>query len=284
MKYLISTEDETLSDEKSEEALNLEKQEQKKGTYKRADLLKMHAYKDAIRRTAGAYILYPGTDVYRRQGFHEIIPGLGAFPIAPSAGGEDMGPLREFLKEVVDHFADRASQREAFSYHQYDIHKNSPVSQVNDKLPEMYNGSRAQPLSEISILVGYYRKNQYPWIKKYSKYNIRVGKKEGLADYSAKAFGAKYLLLYGRDTHTSDLWRIIEPAPQLITKNELKSLNYPGTPGSKNYLMFSLELVPKKEFGYSSWDVSRLKGFKKNSYQPFTANLAELITIGVQNR
>ena len=52
------------------------KREEERGTYKRADLLKMHAYKDAIRRTGGAYILYPGTENQVIHGFHEIIPGL----------------------------------------------------------------------------------------------------------------------------------------------------------------------------------------------------------------
>ncbi len=47
--------------------------------------LKMHAYRDAIRRTAGAYVLYPGDDQPKtKKGFHEIIPGLGAFAIRPS--------------------------------------------------------------------------------------------------------------------------------------------------------------------------------------------------------
>lgn len=59
------------------------KREEERGTYKRADLLKMHAYKDAIRRTGGAYILYPGTENQVIHGFHEIIPGLGAFAISP---------------------------------------------------------------------------------------------------------------------------------------------------------------------------------------------------------
>ena len=40
--------------------------------------------KDAIRRTAGAYVLYPGAQNQNWQGFHEIIPGLGAFAIRPS--------------------------------------------------------------------------------------------------------------------------------------------------------------------------------------------------------
>ncbi len=63
--------------------LNEEKTDQSKGKYKRADLLKMHSYRDAI-RTGGAYILYPGQVPFNKFGFHEIIPGLGAFPMRPS--------------------------------------------------------------------------------------------------------------------------------------------------------------------------------------------------------
>jgi predicted component of viral defense system (DUF524 family) len=43
--------------------LEEENEEQKKGHIQKSiDLLKMHTYKDAIRRTAGAYVLYPGTE------------------------------------------------------------------------------------------------------------------------------------------------------------------------------------------------------------------------------
>src|SRR5436190_7190208 len=88
--------------------LEEEKEEQKKGTYKRADLLKMHTYKDAIRRTAGAYVLYPGTEEqYTRTGFHELIPGLGAFSIRPSKANSGTGELKKFLLEVVRHFMNR---------------------------------------------------------------------------------------------------------------------------------------------------------------------------------
>lgn len=51
----------------------------KRNTYKNVYLLKMHAYKDAIRRSGGAYILYPGATNETFRGFQEIIPGLGAF-------------------------------------------------------------------------------------------------------------------------------------------------------------------------------------------------------------
>lgn len=57
------------------EDLSDEKLEQSKGTYKRADMLKMHTYRDAIRRTSGAYVLYPGSDgTHNIPGFHEIYP------------------------------------------------------------------------------------------------------------------------------------------------------------------------------------------------------------------
>jgi predicted component of viral defense system (DUF524 family) len=80
------------------------KREEERGTYKRADLLKMHAYKDAIRRTGGAYILYPGTENQVIHGFHEIIPGLGAFAISPKDYDKSIQAFLTFLDDVVDNF------------------------------------------------------------------------------------------------------------------------------------------------------------------------------------
>lgn len=104
--------DESMSEEQLSDALLTEKKEQEEGIYKRADLLKMHAYKDAIRRTSGAYILYPGTVKRQLKGFHEIIPGLGAFCMTPSASDEEMMELQVFLLKIVEHLLDRTSQRE----------------------------------------------------------------------------------------------------------------------------------------------------------------------------
>ena len=66
---------------------------------KREDLLKMHAYRDAIRRSAGAYVLYPGE--HHQQPFvehHEVLPGLGAFVLRPRDGGTvGTDALEQFL-------------------------------------------------------------------------------------------------------------------------------------------------------------------------------------------
>ncbi|MBK8648587.1 MAG: hypothetical protein IPN16_18990 [Gemmatimonadetes bacterium] len=96
--------------------------EEVSGNYKRQDLLKMHAYRDAIRRSQGAYILYPGKNVALtvfRGFYHEILPGLGAFGIAPDPQGQPKGmaALTEFLNDVLAHLSNRTTAQERASYH-----------------------------------------------------------------------------------------------------------------------------------------------------------------------
>lgn len=97
-KYKVANIDQIIGEEKSDDSLNEEKKENLKGIYKNVDLLKMHAYKDAIRRTSGAYVLYPGETEKPIRGFHEILPGLGAFPIKPSENTNETIYLENFIK------------------------------------------------------------------------------------------------------------------------------------------------------------------------------------------
>ena len=278
LHYLTSLDDVSVNSE----ALSLEKEMQKKGVYKRADLLKMHAYKDAIRRTVGAYVLYPGTETYNRQGFHEIVPGLGAFPLSPSETGDGLKAIRDFINEVVQHFSNRASQRERLSYHQYDIHKGgSAQSKVLEVMPEYAVNSvglRPVPPSESTVLVAYYRSaGQYRWIKKNGLYNIRLDDK-GLKIYGAKEAGARYLLLRtGQNTETADIWQIVSDAPKILSKADLKKRGYPVSPTSrcKYYLVYTIKPIDKKEFGCVTWDVKSLKEYS-NDYRPFAISLSAL--------
>ena len=64
----------------------------------------MHTYKDAIKNSLGAYVLYPG-DLPER--FEEdpgtIVPSVGAFQLTP--GSEDLKEsekIEEFIKDVLD--------------------------------------------------------------------------------------------------------------------------------------------------------------------------------------
>ena len=80
---------------------------------KAADLMKMHAYRDAIRRSVGAFVLYPGTTSMHWTGYHELLPGLGAFVLRPSGG--DLA-LREFLNEFVRHYVAGSTRDQLAAY------------------------------------------------------------------------------------------------------------------------------------------------------------------------
>ena len=90
--------------------------------------------KDAIRRTSGAYVLYPGEENREMRGFHEIVPGLGAFSIRPGHWQEDSIYLKHFLAEVKAHLMDRTSDREKLSYYQYDVHLEANKSMTMELL------------------------------------------------------------------------------------------------------------------------------------------------------
>lgn len=177
LEYLVSNESNISTTELLEE-----KEEQKQGTYKRADILKMHAYKDSIRRTVGAYVLYPGSKSNEYRGFHEIVPGLGAFPLSPSNSDSGLKNLNKFILEIVDHFCNRASQRERLSYHQYNIHHSNSKDDIQEMLPEYQVGTpktriRSIPPSDATVLIGFYNRQQYDWIENSGLYNIRIDKK-----------------------------------------------------------------------------------------------------------
>jgi hypothetical protein len=74
--------------------------------YKREDLLKMHAYKDAVRRSTGAFVLFPGNENTTFKQFKEIVPGIGAFALRPTeSGAEGALEVEQFLSDVVSVFA-----------------------------------------------------------------------------------------------------------------------------------------------------------------------------------
>ena len=90
---------------------------------KRVDILKMHAYRDAIKRTGGAYVLYPGTEQSIKREEEEILPGLGAFQLSPSHDSSEK--IKGFLSGVAKHLCDRVTRWENYTYRAYQIYKQS---------------------------------------------------------------------------------------------------------------------------------------------------------------
>lgn len=264
--------------------LSEDKKENLKGNYKNADLLKMHAYKDAIRRTGGAYILYPGDKSLNRKGFHEIIPGLGAFPVKPSKESNGIGELKSFILEIIEHFVNRASQREKLAYRTFDTYKSPPNSNdiLNESIPEPYNENRDLIPNETFILIGYCKSEVHlDWIKNKLLYNFRMNNDRGALKLNQETLGAKYLLLHmDGDTSSSRIFKIHKPEYRVTSKKTLSRLHYP-IPRHESYLVVKLEQCSESEFENISWDFRKLNNYKpgRASAIPFTASLPELMKI-----
>lgn len=166
-----------LDGEALKKTLNQNDKEERLGSYRNADLLKMHAYKDAIRRSGGAYILYPGVKEQPFRGFHEIIPGLGAFSVNPSSSNDDIKELSNFLDLVIEHLLDRTSQREKLSDETFQIFKKpkSDNDVLQERIPEYLDNEKVFA-DETPVLIGFYKnEKQLEWILKNNLYNLRTG-------------------------------------------------------------------------------------------------------------
>lgn len=275
--------------ETEEKELEEEKTEERKGIYKNADLLKMHAYKDAIRRTGGAYILYPGTEnQIPLRGFHEIIPGLGAFSIRPAKDKSGIKELGSFIDSVINHFLDRASQRENISNKAYQIYKQNKKDSniLNEPMPEYIGTTKLIP-DDNYVLVGYYKTpEQLKWIVEYSLYNFRTGTDKGSLSLGKKEMGATFLVLHGpKETVTDKIYKLKEVGPKIYSKQNLINKKYPTVPKGELYIMYEIENDMSVEFENQKWDLKKLENYSSfwNSAKPITVTLSELMMVKVVN-
>jgi hypothetical protein len=241
----------------------------------------MHTYKDAIRRTEGSYVLYPGTEpTFTKTGFHEIIPGLGAFAIRPTRQKSGVEEVKKFLNEVVNHFLNRASQREKMSLKTFETHLDKKSNQVTEVLPETFGKNRNLLPDDTFVLVGFYKDSDHlKWIIRNGLYNVRTGTTRGSLRLSPKETGAKYLLLHTHDEiKTGRLLKLKEPGPRILSKQDLINKSYEN-PSQEFYLVFDIEDKIEKEFENMTWNISRLDGYSvaRLSALPFSVSLTELM-------
>jgi uncharacterized protein len=224
------------------------------GGAKRDDLLKMHAYRDAISRTAGAYVLYPGAEIVnirRHPGFKELLPGLGAFPLRPSSDGlpSSSQALDQFWSDVLTHVASQVTRDERHRFWTATIHRPSghilESSLTTDFLDE--------PPADTDVLLGFIRDiEQRQWIERVRQYNIRAGDRVGAVEIGGRELGAKLLLLYENrhsTLHVAHAARIVRWRP--ATAADLKASGYPNPRGDL-YFVADLEFVEH----LSSWSDS----------------------------
>lgn len=281
LSSLFGAEEKEMDENGKEEYLNEEKKQQNQGTFKRADLLKMHAYKDAIRRTAGAYILYPGSEVKDDwKGFHEIVPGLGAFTMKPNRENDGSSELRLFLKDVIQHFLNRTSQREKLSKRINEIHSEVMPYEFRKEVPEFLDNKKLIP-DEVFVLVGYYKNLEHlDWIKENGLYNARAGSRRGSLRLTRGETEAKFILLHSDGELVSDkLFKVVKTGPRIFSKNDLLSKGYPGQSDEKYYLVYEIEEQNLPELKNSQFNIRDLSGYRtgRGSALPFSVIFADLI-------
>lgn len=262
------------NDEDQIDSLEKEKRDERKGIYKNVDLLKMHAYKDAIRRTGGAYVLYPGTEKHKEfVGFHELIPGLGAFAILPKEGENGTAELGDFIDKIIAHFNNMASQQRRHSNTIYEIHKDDSPRIVNEPMPDYIIPD------ETYVIVAYYKSKEHlEWIKKEMKYNGRIGNANGAMDLTPEFIGAKYLLLHNKKEQGSLIYKINQSERKKPTVLDSKLLKGYPKPSKPFYLVFNL-LEKEKDFLDREYNIKLLKGYSEDKEDfPFTCKLSNLIS------
>ena len=283
--------------------LEAEKREQRDGNYKRADLLKMHAYRDAIRRSEGAYVLYPGvitnekTDNRRWEGFHELLPGLGAFAVRPLANGDAAG--MEFLDTFLDGVLDQLSNRASYLEHRR--HGLSRVAKtqatwVNEMaclkpelgiaMEDLFADDAEHPLSahDVTVLVGWCKgPDHLAWIEREGLYNFRAGAdvRGSLPNIEPKFADARLIALLDEHGPKPGLLKVRGSGVEIWTKKHLADTGYPSA-AHDLYAVFRVgQAAP---FSMWIWDMDKLCRLRPQladptkQGEPVAMTLAELMT------
>jgi predicted component of viral defense system (DUF524 family) len=230
----------TIDKESADESVGL-----KRSGAKRDDLLKMHAYRDAINRSAGAYVLYPGDDApengSRFQEYRELLPGLGAFVFRPSPVGAPAGSaaLREFLDAVLDHVAQRFSRHERSRNWIEQSYAPHAVSREQSTLFPL-----GVPQDETRVLLGFVKTAEHwAWIQKRLAYNVRTEERHGGVALNAELLYSQLVLLYGPSIDLVALARIVS-GPEKVSQVAMQATGYPDARG--DYLCVPLSDIRRE--------------------------------------
>jgi hypothetical protein len=178
--------------EREEETAFAEEEQERVGNSRRDDLLKMHAYRDAIRRSAGAYVMFPGTATpLEFREYVELIPGLGAFPLRP---GSDAGvlALRRFIDDVLLHAADQATGEERHRYWRARI-----VEGQSGSGQAAVDFLDRPPADTLVLIGGVPDEPHWQWTEQTEQYVVRLGRGDEGITFRAEELAAPLVLLSG---------------------------------------------------------------------------------------
>lgn len=231
LRSFIGPDENEMTEEQIKEEVENDKQDSVTNTYKRGDLLKMHTYNDAIRRTVGSYVLYPGdfdskTKNYRL--FEEVLPGVGAFAIKPSIQADSENALKDFISEIIEARSRKCSRLNRMLAYS-NLVLGEPAISTLDKRTFGKDKDNKNIHNELCV-IGYLRPDYYDVLNKADL--LSVGKTFVFYYYAIKgesvyshheAIGkAKYIRFYKNDINDTGTYDI-EPLKGIIKSRELVS-------------------------------------------------------------
>ena len=204
-------------------------------TYKRGDLLKMHTYNDAIRRTIGSYVLYPGT--YKKLGegnetfslYDEILPGVGAFSIKPSISALGEQELRSFIVSLLESQAAENTRLNRLKYYT-EIVLNEPSSSTEQDVSDSNGAMKLGDTYVMGYIRGNSERDYYHFLKE--KGYLSVGaeflfyfyaiKGKNVYSHHKDIFRTEFFRFYKNNIDATGTYQL-EPILCRIMSNELIS-------------------------------------------------------------
>ena len=226
------------SDNDIDKEIDLDNESRRLGHTRREDLYKMHTYLDAVKRTAGSYVIYPGTEetVFHRG--PEVLPGIGAFPLRPTETGEAEGAiaLKSFFNGVLDHLGLQSTILERTRYWCDLSAMQLPVAASGAGL-----GFLRRPPTDTTVLLVYEDSEAvHEWVES-RKLVMLPGDSEGSIRIALEEFGFEFVCMFGADGIVGT-WEA-GGTVQLFTRIEVEALRFPGHTGEVN-LAFGLTNGP----------------------------------------
>jgi len=241
------------------------------------DLLKMHVYLGAIRRSVGSYVLYPGSpqDERRYRSYRELLPGIGAFALRPQQSHALTSHLSKFLDDVLIHVAAVATEDRRYRYWEAIAHdpESEPIG------PLGWEPVEGVPPADTRVVVGYVRSDAHRrWIERTGLYNLRADpQRRGAVDWVGPETAAQVLVTYD-NSGAIDTWRLTGEAV-IQTAKQLLDSGYPQPRGDLYVCLRIAELLHPPVTTGLEWKGVRMFASKRGRWfgAPVLATWSEML-------